>query len=175
MVCPPGRTLIQGHHHIRFETRLDLDCPLRREQVRRAVDVTLEGHTFVRDAIDPGQREDLESPGVREDRPVPVHEPAETTSLLDHLRARSKIEMVGISKQDAGSQPLEVFGRKALHGPLRANRHEAGGRKLAVAQPECPGPGPAVRAIDAITPLGDPLTSDRSGPGIAHRISIASP
>ena len=53
---------------------LDLDRPLGRQLVARAVDVGLEGDALLGDLPEFGQRHDLEAAGVGQDRPGPVHE-----------------------------------------------------------------------------------------------------
>lgn len=79
------RAFVERHHDVGSESALDLHGFLWRDEVPRAIDVRLESHTFFRELIDVGEREDLVATGVCEDGPVPAHELVKATHLLDEL------------------------------------------------------------------------------------------
>ena len=69
-----GRALIEGHDDVRAQRALDVHYAFGREQVARAVDVTLEEHTIVAHLVDGRQTEHLEAARVGQDGHWPMHE-----------------------------------------------------------------------------------------------------
>ena len=106
--------------------RLDLHGPLGRQPVRRAVEMRRERHPFVIDTSQIGEREDLESARVGEDRSVPCHEPMQPSQPRDSLGRRPEVEVVRVSEDHLRAGRMEVPRRQCLHGPLGADGHELG-------------------------------------------------
>ena len=127
---------------------LNVGRPLRRQQVRRPVQVRSKLGAVVGDAPAPGQAEHLIAAAVGQDRPVPPDEAMESARPRDERVAGSEIEMVGVAEDDLGAEPLaevvQIAMRDALDGSLRSDRHE--GRRLhdAVRRPHLPAARSAV-------------------------------
>ena len=65
------RAVVEGHDDVRAELMLDVDGELRREKVRGAVDVGLEGDAVVGDLAQVAEAEHLKAAGVGEHRAIP--------------------------------------------------------------------------------------------------------
>ncbi len=57
-------------------------------------------HAFVVEPTQPGQRENLETSRVGEDRSGPVHEPMQAAQLADQLVPGAQEQMVGVGQHD---------------------------------------------------------------------------
>ncbi len=139
--------LVEGDRDVRAERLLDGDRRLGGEPVERAVEVAAERHPVVVDRVEVVERDDLESAGVGEDRPVPAHEPVQAAKPLDPLVARPQVEVVRVGQDDLRPDLLEVVGVERLHRRVRPHRHERGRVDAPVGQVESPdaGSGGAVR------------------------------
>ena len=124
--CSGVDELVEGHGHVRSEKRLDLHGPLGRQPVRRPVEMRCERHPFVIDTSQIGEREDLESARVGEDRSVPCHEPMQPSQPRDSLGRRPEVEVVRVSEDHLRAGCMKVPRRQCLHGPLGADGHELG-------------------------------------------------
>jgi hypothetical protein len=137
-----GRTFIKGHDDVSPDDALDVHRPFRREQVRTAIDVAPEGHALLLDFSVLGQAVHLIPSGIGQDGPVPAHEPMQSSRLLQDIKARTKIQVVGVPQNDVR---VDGFGqhilRHRLDGTLRANRHERGGAEVTVRRLQRAGPG----------------------------------
>ena len=141
-----GGTLVKGHGDGRSQIRLDLHALLRSHEDLMSVDMGLEGDAFLSDLPEACQGEHLEAAGVREDRPVPVHELVEPAKSLDQLIPCPHMEMVGIGQLHLGADRLQIIcGDGALDGGHRPHVHEQRGLDSAVDCCKLRPLGPSVR------------------------------
>ena len=89
-----------------------------------AVDVRAKGDAVVGDLAQLRQRHDLEAAGVGQDRPRPVHELVQPAERGDALRAGPQHQVIGVGEHDVGAGAAHLVEGDALHGRLRADRHE---------------------------------------------------
>ena len=141
---PGRRALVEGHDHVCPQRTLDVDHPLGRKVVAAPVDVAAEGHPVVADVADGGEREDLESPGIGEDRTLPAHEVVQPAQLRHHVGAGPQVEVVGVGENHRRARRRQLLRRDALHRPLGADRHERRRLHGPVGENQSPGPGPAL-------------------------------
>ena len=116
--------LVELHLDVGAEQALDLDRALRRQHVRRAVDVRLEAHALLAHLADLGQRHDLEAAAVGEDRPVPAHEGVQAAEAGDALGAGAQHQVIGVAEHDVGAGRLHLVEVERLDGGRGADRHE---------------------------------------------------
>ena len=139
---------IEGHDDVRAEVLLNRNGLFRREAMRRAVDVTLEGHAVVVDCAGLCQREDLEAARIGEYGEGPTHELMQATHVTHDLVAGTQVEMVGVAQDERGIDLLELFGREGLDRRLRADRREDRCEQVAVRGGEDAGAGAVVFGSD---------------------------
>ena len=84
------RTFVKGHDDIRAQILLDLDGFFGCEAVRGAVDVTLEGDTFVVNFAGLSKREDLETARIGQHGIWPLHELMQATQIGNQFIAGTK-------------------------------------------------------------------------------------
>ena len=127
------RAHVETHGDVRAEAALDFSSQLGCEPVDLTVVDRAEGHTVVVEPVDGvAKGEDLESAGVREDRPAPAHEAVEPSQRLDRLVARPEVQVVGVREDDRRTEIGELVRVDALDGALRADGHEHGCFHLSV-------------------------------------------
>ena len=141
-------TFVECHDDIRAEVLLDSNGTLRREAMRRAVDVTLEGHAFIVDLAGLRQREDLKAARIGEHGMRPAHEAMQTTQPGTHIVAGAQVEMIGVGEHKRGAQILDLGGRERLDRCLRANGREDRREEVAVRGGEDPRAGTVVAGCD---------------------------
>ena len=143
-----GRAFIEHHQDVAAECQLDVHGGGRRELVRVAIQMRLEGDAFVGDLAQPGKAEHLVAAGIGQDRARPGHETVKSPEVPDQFVAGAQEEMVGVAEDDAG---LEIVPQIALaesfDGGLRADRHEDRGRDVAVRGVQDAGAGAGDRAF----------------------------
>ncbi len=128
-----GGAFIECHHDVCSDATLNPEAALRTEQVFTAINVAGKGGAFFRDLAAMRKAEYLIAATVRQDGPLPVHEPVETTGGFHRLHPRPQVEMVGIAQDDLGFYLLLQLGLvDALYRPDRPDRHENGGRYFPV-------------------------------------------
>ena len=112
-----GRALVEGQRDVGAERRLHRHRLLRAQEALRSVHVGAEAHALLADlehlplarlAPAPpldlvgdravGEREDLEAPGVGDDRPLPAHEPVQPAERRDSLRPRREHQVEGVAQ-----------------------------------------------------------------------------
>ena len=98
------RAFVEGHHNVRAQRDLYFHRPLRRKQMRRAVQMRAETYALFFHLAQLAQAEDLEAAGIGQQRPVPAHELVQPAQLAHQLVPRSQIEMVGIAQNDLRAQ-----------------------------------------------------------------------
>ena len=116
--------LVEHHRDVRSEPRLDVGGALRRQRVRRAVEMRSEVCAVLVDRPPRRQTEHLVAAAVGEDRTIPADKAMEPAAARDQLVAGTQIQMVGVREQDRRAHRLEVAVRDALDRALRADRHE---------------------------------------------------
>src|SRR6266545_2879768 len=94
------RAFIQHHCDVAAERRLNFHRDFRRNECRRAVDVILKMHTFVRDLPELRERKNLVSAAIGQDRAIPAHEPVKAAEMFEHIESGSDEQMIGISEND---------------------------------------------------------------------------
>src|SRR5260221_510568 len=99
-----GRAFVEGHGDVDAHLRLDLDRRFRREEVRRAVEVTAELDPLLPDLADAGQGNDLDPSPIRRDGPVPAHAAVHAPELLQQVRPRAEHEVVSVVEDDLGTE-----------------------------------------------------------------------
>ncbi len=133
-----GRAFVEGHGDVDAHLRLDLDRRFRREEVRRAVEMTAELDPLLPDLADAGQGKDLEPARIRQHGPVPAHEAVHAPELLQQVRPRAEHEVVRVVEDDLGTECrllaagrwvpapelLQLIRRQALDAGQRPHRHE---------------------------------------------------
>jgi len=132
------------HHHVGAELTLDVDGPLGREDLRRAVHVRLEDDLVVVDPAQVGQREDLKAPAVGKEGPVPAHHEVQPAEVGYHVGAGAEHQVIRIAQDHLRPSRANMVGRDALDRPRRADRHEHRRLNLAMRRRKFPSSGFAV-------------------------------
>ncbi len=117
-------TFVERHDDVSAEVLLNADGLLGREAMRRAVNVTLEGHAVVVDLAGLRKREDLKAARVGEHGTRPLHKLVQAAHVADEFVAGTQVEMIGVAQHQRGVDILEMFGRERLDRGLRADRRE---------------------------------------------------
>ena len=138
-------TFVEGHDDVRAEILLDADGTLGREAVRRAVNVTLEGHALIVDLASLRQRENLEAARIGQHGIGPAHEAMQSAHLGDEVIARAQVEVIGVAQDQRSAEVFELGGSEGLDRSLCADRCEDGSRQIAVRG----GKGPCAGAVVA--------------------------
>ena len=98
-----------------------------------AIDMRTELTTLFTQFSYTGQREDLKTATVGEDRFLPSVETVQATSLTEHLKSGSEIQMIGVAKDNLGLHLLaKLFKMHTLDSATRTYRHKYRGFYLAV-------------------------------------------
>ena len=135
---------IEGHDDIGAEVLLNCDGLFRREAMRRAVNVTFEGHAVIVDLAGLRKREDLKAARVGEHGTRPLHEMMQAAHVADEFIAGTQVEMIGVAQHQRGVDILELFGRERLDRGLRADRREDRREQVAMRRGEDSGAGSIV-------------------------------
>lgn len=126
------RAFVERHDDVCAQVLLDRNRFLGGEAVRRAINVTLEGHTVVIYFARLHEREDLKAARVGEHRIMPLHEFVQATHIPHQLIAGTQVEMIGVAEHERGMDVFQMFGREGLDRCLRADRRENGREEIAV-------------------------------------------
>ena len=119
---------------------LNGDGPLGSQLEQAAVEVRPERQPLVINPAPIGQAENLETAGIRQDRPVPAHERVQSAQRRNDVLTRPKRQVVGIRQKHSRSGIANLVGRQPLDCRLRSDRHERRGldrpvRRLQPTQP----------------------------------------
>ncbi len=137
--------LVKGHGHVAAQVGLDLHGLLRPHEDPPPVDVGGEGNSLLRNLPQSRQGEHLETAGVGEHRPVPVHKTVKPPQLLHHPIAGAQVQVVGVGQLDLTAQLLQIQGgHRPLDGSLSAHVHKHRGLGRAVGAGELPPAGLAL-------------------------------
>jgi len=89
------------------------------------IQVRAEEHTFVRDLAQGIQTENLETTGVGENRPRPVHELMQAAKVPDSLEAGAQEKMICVAQDDLSVEIVQqIPGEHGFYGSLGADGHE---------------------------------------------------
>ena len=124
-VCRTRTALVKSHDDVRTNLALDIHHTLGGEHQFAAVDMRGELHTLLGHLADIGQREHLKTTRIRQYRTFPTLETVQTTCLVQDLRTRTQVEMVGVAEDDLSIDILLQKGAlHTLHRPYRTHRHK---------------------------------------------------
>ena len=162
-----GRALVEDQGDVGSELRLHLHRDLGREEQRAAIPVGAEMDSLLGDrdhrSVAPSrptaplhlvghspvrQREDLESTRIRDQRPVPPHEPMQPAGGGDPVRARRDEQVVRIAKHHLVPQLRHLGRLQPPHRPLRGQRDERRRPDRPVRGVQHARPGCAVAGLD---------------------------
>jgi len=129
-------TFIEGHDDVGTEVLLNGNGLFGREAMRRAVNVTLEGHAIIINLAGLRQRKNLKAAGVGEHGTRPLHELVQAAHVAHEFVAGTQVEMIGVTQHERGMDVFEMFGRERLDGGLRADRREDRREQIAMRRGE---------------------------------------
>ena len=89
-----------------------------------SVNMGTEFDALIGDLTEFGQTKSLISPAVRQDGFIPIHKFMQAAGVLDDIRPRTKIQMIGIGKHDLGLHVMKVSARHGLDRGCRGHRHK---------------------------------------------------
>lgn len=89
-----------------------------------AINVGLKAHPIGLDLSELGQTKNLKTSGISQNRPLPIHKFMEATRSLHQLVPWTKIEMVGVPKNNFGTALHQISRQHGLHRTSCAHRHE---------------------------------------------------
>ena len=139
---------IEGHDDVRTEVLLNSNGTFGCEAMRRAVNVTLEGHAVIVNLTSLCQRKNLIAARVGQHGTRPLHKAMQSAQLSDQVVAGTQIKMIGITQHERGVDVFEMFGRQRLDRGLRADWREDRRDEIAVPGVENPGAGAVVLGCD---------------------------
>ena len=134
------RAFVEAHGHIGGQDPLNAHGFLGREEHRGAVDGRAKVRTFFGDFPRLRQTPHLKTAGIREDRPLPMHEAMQPLMCRDHLEAGPQKQMKGVAEHDFGADAYQVLWRHGLDRAVSTDRHER--RRLDGAAWKCEPPAP---------------------------------
>ena len=140
---------VESHDDVRAEVLLNPNGALRREAMCRAVNVTLEGHTFIVYLAGLRQREDLEAARIGKQGMRPAHETMQTAQASHHVITRTQVEVIGVGKHQRGAQVFDLGGRERLDRRLRAHGRKDRREQVAVRCGEDPRAGAVIFGGDS--------------------------
>ncbi len=161
------RALVEGEGDVGAEPGLYLHRALRREEVLAAVDVGAEANPVLADVEDAaverrppppaldlvgdapeGERKDLETTGIGDDRPFPAHERVKAAERRDPLASRRQHQVVGVAEDHLVADLRDLVRKQTLDRPAGRERNEARRLDLPVRGPEHAGSGTVVGGDD---------------------------
>ena len=119
-----GQALVEHHRDVRAEPGLDVDGPLGRELMPRAVEVRLELGAVLADDPPLGEAEHLKAAAVGEHRAIPADESMQAAPPRDQLVAGPEEQVIGVAEDDLGAAVGDVAVQGGLDRSLRADGHE---------------------------------------------------
>ena len=116
---------IKSHRNIRAKIRLDLHAFLRPHKNPVPIQMRCKGHTLLPYFPQTGERKNLKATGIRQNRPIPAHEPMQAAQRTDYLITGAQMQMVGIGQLDLTAYFFQVEGAEpSLDSPLRTYIHK---------------------------------------------------
>lgn len=114
----------KAHDDVRADFFLDADRFFGREEFLVPVEFVVKKDPIFGDFAALGQRENLESAGIGQHRPVVLHEFMDAAGFRDDVFPGTKVKVVGIGQNDPGSASLDLLGGQGFDRGVRADRHE---------------------------------------------------
>ena len=124
--CRIFNTLVEGHNNISSQLILNLNGNFRRQPKRFVVFLMFKRHTFVIYFF-PGQRKNLKSTGICQNRTVPAHETMQSAQLLHQISPWLVLQMIGVGKHDLGTCLFQLHHCHRFHSGGSSHRHKNGG------------------------------------------------
>ena len=134
------RTLIKRHDDVSSQPNLYLHRFFGTEKMRRPIQMRTERRTLLAYLPQLIQTENLKPARVRQNGPIPRHEPVQPAHLPHRLHPRTQIKVVRIPQQNLDAQFLQRILRDALNRPHRPHRHKHRRLHLAVRSDQFPRP-----------------------------------
>ena len=125
--------VIERHHDVGAELPLDVDSALWSEHVQRTVYMRPKADALLGDLGLLGQREDLKSTAIRQDRALPPHERVKATCVIDEIRTGTEHQVIGVRQDDLRAEPINLVRMQGLYRGLGPDRHEYWGLNPAIA------------------------------------------
>ena len=142
VVAGPGRTLVEGHDDVGADAALDVHDGFRGKVVFGSINVGGEADSVFGDFAAVAEGIDLKSAAVGQDALVPADEAVESAGLMQNVRARAEIQVVGIAQDDLCAhlcfEFVKVYG---LDAPDGTHGHEDRGLDDAVTGHQLAGAG----------------------------------
>ena len=126
------RAHVKRHGDVAAQRLLNGHAGLRTDEHLAAVEVAAEMHALFLDLAQAGEREDLESAGIGEDRLIPAHKFVQPARLLDQFLAGADVQVIGVGEDDLRADLVQFARGRPLDGRLRAHRHKDRGLDVAV-------------------------------------------
>jgi hypothetical protein len=136
--------LVELHHDVRVQRRLDLHRHLGRQEQLVAVDGRGELDAFLAYLAHLAQAPHLEAAGVGEDRFVPLLEAVQSAELPQHVQAGAHPQVEGVAQDDLRAHFFQRPRHDALDGAVGAYRHEDRRLHHAVVEGEAAAAGEAL-------------------------------
>lgn len=140
--------LIESHDDVGAEANLNRHGTFRGKEMRRPVKMGTEGHALFCDFAEFAEAENLESPGIGENWPLPGHETVQAAKVSNLLDTRPQVEVISVAEENLDAQLLEDVLRDRLDGGGSPHRHEHRGEDLAMGGGETAQAGIAGRCLD---------------------------
>ena len=119
------RTLVESHHDVGTDDALCVHHVLWGKDMFASVDMRTELATFLSQLTDTGERENLETTTVGEDRTLPAIESMQAACCLHDLKSWTEVEVIGIAQDNLSlhlvAKLVEV---DSLHRTYGSHRHE---------------------------------------------------
>jgi len=110
---------------------------------RAAVNVRTEKGSFFVQPHQIGERENLKSATVGQDRSIPTEKPVQSAEIMDNLFTGSKRKMIGITQNHFGTSLFELSDFDPFDGSERSDGHKRREFDGSVSRLESPSPGVA--------------------------------
>ena len=136
----PRYRLVEGHGDVGAELALDFHHRLGREMLLAPIEMRSEGRARIADLDQVVEAEYLKPATVGQDRPFPAHEFVQPAKPGDPFATGPKRQVIGVAKQDLGTQSADLIRAERLDGGLRPHRHERGRVDHAVRRCQSPAP-----------------------------------
>ena len=127
---------------------LNLDRPLGRQGVLRAVDMGLKRHALFSDLAQTGKGHNLKTTGIGQYRPVPANEIMQSAQSGNPFRPRPQHQVIGVSQNDVGAERTHLVHIHRLDAAGRADRHKSGRADGAARHIDTAAPGRTIRGLE---------------------------
>ena len=108
------------------------------------VDMRAESHALFVELAQLRQRHDLETAGIRQDRPRPAGKIVQSAEFCNPFSARAQHQVIGVAENDIGAKLGNLIHIHGLDRARRADRHEGGRADSAARHGDFTAPGLAI-------------------------------